>query len=108
VITFARKKGYFSGKDEEFSFCDAYAPLDFGAMRGCEARVWAFFRSIADGMEQYEDFAMGYNKDNRMPLWVKPSKKISPKQVFDGMRDHYEGTKMDMTKDLGAGGHGLP
>lgn len=108
VISFARKKGYFNGKDEEFSFSDAYAPLDFSAMRACEARVWAFYRSIADDMEKYEDFAMGYNKDNRMPLWVKPSKKISPKQVFDGMRDHYEGTKMDMTKDLGAGGHGLP
>ena len=108
VITFARKKGYFNGKDEEFSFADAYAPLDFSAMRGCEARVWAFFRMIAEDMDKYEDFAMGHNKDNRMPLWVKPTKKISPKQVFDGMRDHYEGTVLDMTKDLGAGGHGLP
>ena len=107
VISFAREKGYFSGKDEEFSFADAYAPLDFGAMRGCEARVWAFFRTVADDMDKYEDYAMGYNKENRMPLWVKPSKKVSPKVVFDCMRDHYEGTKMDMTKDLGAGGHGL-
>ena len=108
VISFAREKGYFSGKDEEFSFCDAYAPLDFSAMRGCEARVWAFFRTFADGMDQYLDYAMGLNANNRMPLWVKPSKKISPKQVFDAMRDHYEGTPMDMTKDLGAGGHGVP
>ncbi len=107
VISFAREKGYFSGKDEEFSFADAYAPLDFSAMRGCEARVWAFFRTVADGMDKYEDYAMGYNKENRMPLWVEPSKKVSPKTVFDAMRDHYEGTKMDMTKDLGAGGHGL-
>ncbi|MBQ5875373.1 MAG: C69 family dipeptidase, partial [Alistipes sp.] len=108
VISFAREKGYFSGKDEEFSFCDAYAPLDFSAMRGCEARVWAFFRTFAEGMDQYLDYAMGHNANNRMPLWVKPSKKISPKQVFDAMRDHYEGTPMDMTKDLGAGGHGVP
>ena len=108
VISFAREKGYFSGKDEEFSFCDAYAPLDFSAMRGCEARVWAFFRTFADDMDQYLDYAMGHNAKNRMPLWVKPSKKISPKQVFDAMRDHYEGTPMDMTKDLGAGGHGVP
>ncbi len=108
VITFAREKGYFSGKDEEFSFCDTYAPIDFGGMRGCEARVWAFFRTVADDMDRYEDYAMGYNKENRMPLWVKPSKPVSPKVVFDAMRDHYEGTKMDMTKDLGAGGHGLP
>lgn len=108
VISFAREKGYFSGRDEEFSFCDAYAPIDFGGMRGCEARVWAFFRTVADDMEQYEDYAMGYNKENRMPLWVKPTEKVSPKVVFDAMRDHYEGTKMDMTRDLGAGGHGLP
>lgn len=108
VITFAREKGYFSGKDEEFSFAEAYAPLDFGAMRGCEARVWAFFRTVAEGMDQYEDYAMGYNKENRMPLWVKPAQKVSPKQVFDCMRDHYEGTKMDMTQDLGAGGHACP
>ena len=108
VISFAREKGYFSGKDEEFSFCDAYAPLDFSAMRGCEARVWAFFRTFADGMDKYLDYAMGHNPNNRMPLWVKPSAKISPKQVFDAMRDHYEGTPMDMTTDLGAGGHALP
>ena len=108
VISFAREKGYFSGKDEEFSFCDAYAPLDFSAMRGCEARVWAFFRTFADGMDKYLDYAMGHNPNNRMPLWVKPSAKISPKQVFDAMRDHYEGTPMDMTTDLGAGSHALP
>ena len=108
VITFAREKGYFSGKDEEFSFADAYAPLDFGAMRGCDARVWSFFRMFAEGMDKYEDYAMGYNPANRLPLWVKPTQKISPKQVFDAMRDHYEGTKMDMTTDIGAGGHGLP
>lgn len=108
VITFARKKGYFNGKDEEFSFSDAYAPLDFSGMRACEARVWAFYRTITEGMDKYEDYAMGHNKENRMPLWVKPTKKISPKQVFDAMRDHYEGTVLDMTKDLGAGGHGLP
>ncbi|MBQ2728568.1 MAG: C69 family dipeptidase, partial [Alistipes sp.] len=94
VISFAREQGYFSGKDEEFSFSDAYAPADFGALRGCEARVWAFFRTVADGMDRYEDYAMGHNPKNKMPLWVKPSKKVSPKTVFDCMRDHYEGTKM--------------
>ncbi len=108
VISLAREKGYFSGKDEEFSFADAYAPLDFSALRGCEARVWSFFRMFAEGMDKYEDYAMGYNPYNPMPLWVKPTEKISPKQVFDAMRDHYEGTKMDMTTDIGAGGHGLP
>ena len=108
VISFAREKGYYSGDDADFSFCDAYAPLNFSAMRACEARVWSFFRTFADDMDKYVDYAMGYNAANRMPLWVKPATKISPKQVFDAMRDHFEGTPMDMTKDLGAGGHGLP
>ncbi|MBR2859717.1 MAG: C69 family dipeptidase [Alistipes sp.] len=108
VISFAREMGYFNGKDEEFSFCDAYAPADFGALRGCEARVWAFFRTVAEGMDKYTDYAMGHNPKNRMPLWVKPTQKVSPKQVFDAMRDHYEGTPMDMTTDIGAGGNECP
>jgi len=108
VISFAREMGYFNGKDEEFSFCDAYAPLDFSALRACEARVWAFFRTITEGMDKYTDYAMGHNPANRMPLWVKPTNKISPKQLFDAMRDHFEGTPMDMTTDIGAGGNGCP
>lgn len=108
VISFAREMGYYDGSDEDFSFCDAYAPLDFGAMRGCEARVWSFFNTFNPDMNQYLDYAMGYNKDNRMPLWIKPAAKISSKQVFDAMRDHYEGTPMDMTTDTGAGGSKLP
>ena len=108
VISFAREMGYYDGTDEDFSFSDTYAPLDFSAMRGCEARVWSFFRRFADGMEAYEDYALGHNPANRMPLWVKPNRKVSPKDVFDMMRDHYEGTKMDMTTDIGAGGSKLP
>lgn len=108
VVSFAREMGYYDGPDADFSFCDAYAPLDFGALRACEARVWAFFRTVADDMDQYVDYAMGHNKENRMPLWVKPRAKVSPKTVFDCMRDHYEGTPMDMTTDIGAGGHNCP
>ena len=108
VIAFARERGYFDGRDEEFSFCDAYAPADFGTIRGCDARVWSFFRTVADGMDRYTDYAMGYNPSNRMPLWVLPREKVSPKVVFDAMRDHYEGTPMDMTTDIGAGGHHCP
>ena len=108
VISFARERDFFSGEDKDFSFCDAYAPLDFGAMRGCEARVWSFFRSVTEGMNKYIDYAMGINPENKMPLWVKPTNKIAPKQLFDAMRDHYEGTPMDMTTDIGAGGHHLP
>lgn len=108
VISFAREMGYYDGSDEDFSFCDAYAPLTFDALRGCESRVWSFFRMFAPGMDTYMDYAMGHNADNRMPLWVKPSEKISPKQVFNAMRDHFEGTPMDMTADIGAGGSACP
>ena len=108
VAEVARKNGWFSGKDKDFSFAEAYAPLDFGAMRGCEARVWAFFRTVAADMDQYEDYAMGHNPANRMPLWVKPTEKVTVKTLMDCMRDHYEGTKMDMTSDIGAGGEGCP
>ena len=101
VISFAREMGYYDGPDADFSFCDAYAPLDFGAMRACEARVWAFFRTVADDMDRYTDYAMGHNKDNRMPLWVKPRAKVSPKTVFDCMRDHYEGTPMSAVMSIG-------
>ena len=108
VADVARKFGWFEGENKDFSFSDAYAPADFGALRGCEARVWAFFRTVASGMDKYEDYAMGHNPKNKMPLWIKPDKKVSPKQVMDCMRDHYEGTKMDMTTDIGAGGEALP
>ena len=108
VADVARKFGWFEGENKDFSFAGAYAPADFSALRGCEARVWAFFRTVADDMDQYEDYAMGHNPNNRMPLWVKPSEKISPKLLMDCMRDHYEGTKMDMTEDIGAGGEGCP
>ena len=108
VVSFAREMGYYDGPDADFSFCDAYAPLDFGALRACEARVWAFFRTVADDMDRYADYAMGHNAANRMPLWVMPREKVSPKTVFDCMRDHYEGTPMDMTADIGAGGSACP
>ena len=123
VITFAREKGYFTGEDKDFSFCDAYAPLDFSGMRGCEARAWSAFNILCDGRFTFEDengnvvtkdaydyidYAMGWDKSKRFPLFVKPSRKISVKDVADVMRDHYEGTPMDMTQDIGAGGNALP
>ena len=114
VVDFAREMGYFEGADEEFSFCDAYAPLTFSGMRGCESRVWAAYNILCDGMidgrpaEEYLDFAMGYNADDRLPLFVKPAEKISFKEVADVMRDHYEGSPMDMRVDAGAGGHHTP
>lgn len=108
VISFARRMGYFSGNDEEFSFCDAYAPLNFGGLRGCEARVWSFFNTFSSGMDAYLAYAMGDVSAERLPLWVKPDAPISAKEVFDAMRDHYEGTPMDMTTDIGAGGSRCP
>lgn len=104
VISFAREKGYFRGKDKEFSFADAYAPLDFGAVRFCEARVWcAFLRMNKVTMEEYERFALGLDMSKRLPLYIKPDHKISRREVAELMRDHYEGTALDMTKDVGAG-----
>lgn len=123
VISFAREKGWFDGSDEEFSFSNTYCPPDFGTIRGCDARVWSAFNILCDGKFTYTDdngkeitrpatdwldYAMGYNFDNPMPLFVKPARKISPKNVADVMRDHFEGTPMDMTTDIGAGGNALP
>ena len=123
VIDFARKQGWYSGPDSEFSFRDAYCPADFGALRGCEARVWSAFNILSNGWftfddgngnmitkdaYAYVDYAMGHNPENRMPLWIKPAKKVTVKNVADVMRDHYEGTPMDMTTDIGAGGNALP
>lgn len=108
VISFAREMGYFNGKDKDFSFCDTYAPIDFGALRYCEARVWSFFNRITDGMDKYVDYAMGYSKTPVLPLFVKPTKPLTLRDVESCMRDHYEDTPMDMRNDIGAGGHGLP
>lgn len=103
VITFARQNGLFNGEDKDFSFSDIYGPVDFGGARFCDARVWAGFNRVSKGMDKYQDYAQGYNLKNRMPLWVKPDKKLSVQDVMSLMRDYYQGTDMDMTKDIGAG-----
>jgi len=123
VIDFARARGYFKGEDKDFSFADAYAPLDFGAMRGCEARAWSAFNILCDGeftfvdnsgkevtrpAMDYIEYALGHDRSKRFPLWVKPTRKICVQDVAKVMRDHYEGTPMDMTTDIGAGGNRLP
>lgn len=108
VITFARLKGYYTGEDKDFSFSDTYAPLDFSGARGCEARVYAAFLRCNKGMIKYEKYAMGHDLKNRMPLWIKPEKQLDVNDVMELMRDHYEGTPMDMTKDLGAGPFACP
>ena len=128
VISFAREQGLYDGPDADFSFRDAYNPLDFGGARACDARAWAAFNILCDGQFTYSadgryaeggpeltrpasdwlDYAMGYDLAGEMPLFVKPSRKIGVKDVADVMRDHYEGTPMDMRVDIGAGGNACP
>ena len=123
VITFARRKGYFDGLDSEFSFKKAYNPADFGTVRGCDARAWSAFNILTQGWFSfydengnavtrdafaYLDYVMGNNLEGDFPLFVYPRKKVGVKEVADVMRDHFEGTPMDMTQDIGAGGNALP
>ena len=116
VISFARDNNWYKGKDKDFSFSDVYAPVDFGGARFCDARVWAGFNKVTSGMNDFTAYAMGEVEHggennfptNRMPLWVKPDNKVSVQDVMGMMRDHFEGTDLDMTKDLGAGPYQLP
>ena len=122
VISFAREQGWYEGEDKDFSFRDVYNPLDFGGARACDARAWSAFNILGKGTFTYEedgrevsrpaadwlDYAMGYDLQGEMPLWIKPAAKVGVADVANVMRDHYEGTPMDMTQDIGAGGNGLP
>jgi len=108
VISFAREKGYYQGLDEAFSFSDTYAPVDFSGARFCDIRVWSFFKDINSDMQQYYDYVKGEDLENRMPLFIKPNRKLSNKDMMNFMRDHLEGTELDMSKDAGAGPFGLP
>ncbi len=107
VISFARKQGYFTGKDEDFDFSRAYAVYDGGALRGCDGRVWAYFNKFNSAMAPYLDWVLK-GEGQELPLWVKPDKKLSAKDLKWMMRDHFEDTPMDMTKDIGAGPYKVP
>ena len=107
VISFAREKGYFNGVNKDFSFSKAYAPLDFGARRYCEARVWSYFNMFTDRGAEFLPYIEG-KTDEPMPLYVKPNRKISVQDVKNAMRDHYEGTELDISKDFGAGPYHTP
>ena len=108
VISFAREKGYYEGTDEAFSFSDTYAPISFGGARFCDMRVWSFCKDINGDMDPYFDYVKGKDLENRMPLYIKPDRKLSNKDLMNFMRDHLEGTELDMSKDAGAGPFGLP
>ncbi len=119
VISFAKTKGWFNGKDEDFSFSDTYAPVDFGGARFCEMRVYSMFHKINNDVKNspaYWEYVKGNVQhggengyaSNRMPLYVKPDHKVSLHDVMGFMRDHLEGTELDMSKDIGAGPFNLP
>jgi len=105
VIKYARKMGWFDGRDEEFSWKMAYAAPDFSGRRICDARVWSFFNHHVKGMEQYLPWALGKDPNAvDMPLWVVPVKKVSVEDVMNDMRDHFEGTPMAIdSTDIGGG-----
>ncbi len=107
VISFARKRGYFSGKDEDFSFADAYAEHPAETRRGCDARVWSFFRRFNPESDKYFDWCVG-RSDDPMPLYVIPDKKVSLEAMQYSMRDHFENTPFNMTSDIGAGPNKVP
>lgn len=107
VVSFARERGYFNGVNKDFSFSLAYAPLDFGARRFCEARVWSYFNKFTDNGKEYLPYIEG-KTDTPMPLFVKPKHKLSVQDVKDMMRDHYEGTPLDISNDFGAGPYKIP
>ena len=111
VVEFARKQGYFEGKDKDFNFQEAYAPYDFSGLYVCEARVWSFFRKFSNDMDKYFDFATGKTfvetggkcAGERMPLYIQPNHKVSAQELKDCMRDQYEGTPLDITQGPDAG-----
>ena len=107
VISFAREKGYFTGLNKDFSFADAYNPLDFGGLRFCEARVWSYYNMFTDRGNEFLPYIQGESK-TPMPLYVKPNRKISVQDIQNAMRDHYEGTPLDISQDFGAGAYHTP
>ena len=108
VISFAREMGWYDGPDADFNFADTYAPPDFGAQRFCDARVWCMFNRAAPSLGLPPDWALGVEGADPYPLWIKPDKKLTVADVMAYMRDHFEGTPLDMTKDIGAGPYQLP
>jgi len=108
IISFARSRGYFNGKDEDFSFSQAYAPMNFTAARFAELRVWSMFHMVNGQMAEYWNAANGKDSALRLPLYVKADRKLSPHDLISFKRDYLQNTELDMSKDAGAGPFGLP
>ena len=109
VISFARQQGLYNGKDKDFDFSRTYAITDSGALRGCDARVWAYFNKFLPKGEA--DKWLGWilrGEGEVLPLWVKPERQLSANDLKWMMRDHFEDTPLDMTKDIGAGPYDVP
>ena len=108
-INFARSKGWFKGKNKDFSFCGIYANPDFEGRRFCEARVWSFFRHFSNDMDKYLPYVEGKeNNTTPMPLWIIPNKKVSVQDVENCMRDHFEGSALALDSDIGQGVWDMP
>lgn len=107
VVSFAREQGYFDGVNKDFSFANAYNPLDFGGRRYCEARVWSYFNMFTDRGQEFLPYITG-ETNNPMPLYLKANRKISVQDIKNAMRDHYEGTPLDISNDFGAGPYKTP
>ena len=110
VISYARKMGWFTGKDADFSWKNTYARPDFSGRRFCDARVWSFFNHYQKGFDRYLPWALGKDPNAEdMPLWIVPDRKLSVHDVQMGMRDHYEGTAMALdTTNVGGGIYQMP
>ena len=103
LIPFARRTGRFSGRDEDFDFAAAFGEKDYMAYRGCDGRVWAFFNRFASGMDRYFPFVDMQEGAEVLPLYVRPDRPLTHRDVQAAMADHFEGTPWDMTKDVGGG-----
>ena len=104
VVKYAKKMGWFAGKDADFSWNEAYAKPDFSGRRYCEARVWSFFNHFSNDMNRYLPYAMGKGEyDEPMPLWIVPNHKVTVKEIMACMRDHYEGTPFALDGNIGGG-----
>ena len=108
VVSFAREKGWFRGSDESFSFADTYAPLKGQTLRTCQTRIWSAFRRVAPSANLPTDYAKLLDSNNPLPLFIKPDRRLTLADTFTLMRDHFEGTSLDLTQGVGAGPHGLP
>lgn len=107
LFSFARKRGYFNGKDEDFSFADAFENHDTATRRGCDARVWSYFRRFNKDADKYYNWCVGKSNEP-MPLYIIPDRKVSLKEMQESMRDHFEDTPLAMTEDIGAGPNHVP